>query len=62
MEQKLWQPMGAEADATWITGPDGIERGARAHSGSFQRTPAHHAGAGLLFQIKQLRALTRTGE
>jgi CubicO group peptidase (beta-lactamase class C family) len=28
MEQKLWQPMGAEADATWITGPDGIERGA----------------------------------
>jgi CubicO group peptidase (beta-lactamase class C family) len=28
LEAKLWKPMGAEADATWITGPDGIERGA----------------------------------
>lgn len=26
--EKLWQPMGAEAEATWITGPDGLERGA----------------------------------
>ena len=26
--EKLWRPMGAEADATWITGPDDIERGA----------------------------------
>jgi CubicO group peptidase (beta-lactamase class C family) len=25
---RLWRPMGAEADATWITGPDDIERGA----------------------------------
>jgi CubicO group peptidase (beta-lactamase class C family) len=28
MAQKLWRPMGAEADATWITGPDDVERGA----------------------------------
>jgi CubicO group peptidase (beta-lactamase class C family) len=28
LENRLWQPMGAEADATWITGPDGLERGA----------------------------------
>jgi len=34
VEQKLWQPMGAEADATWITAPDGIERAA----GSFSAT------------------------
>lgn len=26
--EKVWQPMGAEAEATWITGPDGLERGA----------------------------------
>jgi len=26
--ERLWQPMGAEADATWITAPDGLERGA----------------------------------
>jgi CubicO group peptidase (beta-lactamase class C family) len=25
---RLWRPMGAEADATWITGPDDVERGA----------------------------------
>ncbi len=25
---KVWQPMGAEADATWITAPDDLERGA----------------------------------
>ena len=28
LEKALWQPMGAEADATWITAPDGLERGA----------------------------------
>jgi CubicO group peptidase (beta-lactamase class C family) len=28
LDDRLWRPMGAEADATWITGPDGIERGA----------------------------------
>jgi CubicO group peptidase (beta-lactamase class C family) len=28
LETRLWQPMGAEADATWITAPDGLERGA----------------------------------
>jgi CubicO group peptidase (beta-lactamase class C family) len=26
--EKLWQPMGAEAAATWITGPDDLERAA----------------------------------
>ena len=28
LAEKLWRPMGAEADATWITAPDGLERGA----------------------------------
>lgn len=28
LADRLWRPMGAEADATWITGPDDIERGA----------------------------------
>ena len=28
LAKRLWQPMGAEADATWITAPDGLERGA----------------------------------
>ena len=27
LEDRLWRPMGAEADATWITAPDGLERG-----------------------------------
>ena len=26
LEEKLWQPMGAEADATWIEDPQGLER------------------------------------
>ena len=26
--ERLWQPMGAEADATWIIGPDNLERAA----------------------------------
>jgi CubicO group peptidase (beta-lactamase class C family) len=28
LAERVWQPMGAEADATWITAPDGLERGA----------------------------------
>ena len=28
LAERLWRPMGAEADATWITAPDGLERGA----------------------------------
>jgi CubicO group peptidase (beta-lactamase class C family) len=26
LAERLWQPMGAEADATWIIGPDNLER------------------------------------
>jgi len=33
-----------------------------AHSGSFQRTPAYEPVGSLLFRVKQLRALTKTGE
>jgi CubicO group peptidase (beta-lactamase class C family) len=28
LSERLWRPMGAEADATWITASDGLERGA----------------------------------
>jgi len=28
LDERLWQPMGAEADATWIIGPDNLERAA----------------------------------
>lgn len=28
LAERLWQPMGAEADATWIIGPDDLERAA----------------------------------
>ena len=28
LSKRLWQPMGAEAEATWITASDGLERGA----------------------------------
>lgn len=28
LTERLWQPMGAEADATWINTPDGLERAA----------------------------------
>ncbi|MEP7085210.1 MAG: serine hydrolase, partial [Betaproteobacteria bacterium] len=28
LDERLWQPMGAESDATWIIGPDGLERAA----------------------------------
>jgi len=33
-----------------------------AHSGAFEHTPAHEAVVNLVFHIKQLRTLTRTGE
>ena len=47
LEKALWQPMGAEADATWITAPDGLERGAGFFSatlrdwGRLRATPAN---------------------
>ena len=28
LADRLWRPMGAESDATWIVAPDGLERGA----------------------------------
>ena len=41
---RLWQPMGAEADATWIKTPDGIETG----SGSFNATLRDYGRLGML--------------
>lgn len=41
---KLWQPMGAEADATWITSRDGLEIG----SGSFNAVLRDYARLGIL--------------
>lgn len=41
---RLWQPMGAEADATWIKTPDGIESG----SGNFNATLRDYGRLGVL--------------
>jgi CubicO group peptidase (beta-lactamase class C family) len=41
---RLWQPMGAEADATWIRTPDGTEIG----SGSFNATLRDYGRLGVL--------------
>ena len=41
---RLWQPMGAEADATWVKNPDGIETG----SGSFNATLRDYGRLGVL--------------
>ena len=34
LAERLWKPMGAESDATWIRAPDGLERA----SGNFNAT------------------------
>lgn len=41
---RLWQPMGAEADATWVKMPDGIESA----SGSFNATLRDYGRLGVL--------------
>lgn len=41
---RLWQPMGAETDATWIKTPDGIESG----SGNFNATLRDYGRLGVL--------------
>ena len=41
---RLWQPMGAEADATWVKNPDGIETG----SGNFNATLRDYGRLGVL--------------
>jgi CubicO group peptidase (beta-lactamase class C family) len=41
---RLWQPMGAEADASWIKAPDGLEIG----SGSFNATLRDYGRLGVL--------------
>ena len=41
---RLWQPMGAEADATWVKTPDGIETA----SGSFNATLRDYGRLGVL--------------
>ena len=44
LTDRLWQPMGAEADATWIKSPDGVETG----SGSFNATLRDYGRLGVL--------------
>ena len=44
LTSRLWQPMGAEADATWVKNPDGIETG----SGSFNATLRDYGRLGML--------------
>ncbi|MES2198385.1 MAG: serine hydrolase [Pseudomonadota bacterium] len=44
LTQRLWQPMGAEADATWVKTPDGIESG----SGNFNATLRDYGRLGVL--------------
>ena len=36
LTQRLWQPMGAEADATWVKYPDGTEEGMGAFNASLR--------------------------
>ena len=43
-DPRLWQPMGAEADATWIRTPDGIESGV----GNFNATLRDYGRLGML--------------
>ena len=53
--EKLWQPMGAESDATWITTPDGLERA----GGNFSATLRDWGRLGVLLandgQVRLLR-------
>jgi CubicO group peptidase (beta-lactamase class C family) len=44
LTSRLWQPMGAEADATWVKSPDGIESG----SGNFNATLRDYGRLGVL--------------
>jgi len=44
LTERLWQPMGAEADATWIRGSDGLE----AASGAFNATLRDYGRLGVL--------------
>jgi CubicO group peptidase (beta-lactamase class C family) len=44
LTERLWQPMGAEADATWIRGPDGLE----AASGAFNAILRDYGRLGVL--------------
>ena len=44
LTERLWQPMGAEADATWVKSPDGIESG----SGNFNATLRDYGRLGVL--------------
>jgi len=44
VEQKLWQPMGAEADATWVVDPHDMEIG----SGHFSATLRDYGRLGML--------------
>jgi CubicO group peptidase (beta-lactamase class C family) len=44
LTKRLWQPMGAEADATWIKTPDGLEIG----SGSFNAILRDYGRLGVL--------------
>ena len=44
LTQRLWQPMGAEADATWVKSPDGLENG----GGSFNAVLRDYGRLGML--------------
>jgi CubicO group peptidase (beta-lactamase class C family) len=44
LTERLWQPMGAEADATWIRGPDGLESA----SGAFNAILRDYGRLGVL--------------
>ena len=44
LTERLWQPMGAEADATWVRSPDGLEIG----SGSFNAILRDYGRLGVL--------------
>jgi CubicO group peptidase (beta-lactamase class C family) len=44
LTERLWQPMGAEADATWIKGSDGLE----AAAGAFNATLRDYGRLGVL--------------
>jgi CubicO group peptidase (beta-lactamase class C family) len=44
LTERLWQPLGAESDATWIIGADGLERA----SGNFNATLRDYGRLGVL--------------
>ena len=51
LQDRLWQPMGAESDATWITAPDGLERAA----GNFNATLRDWGRLGILLANDGMR-------